>query len=321
MVSPRRDALAVVACAVSLSCTRATETAPRPLPVASAASSSSWASATSAPPPNVVGAAAGRPVEVVVPVGYRKGTPAPLVMMLHAFGVTGALEELFFRLQAHAHTRGFLYARPDGTANGDGRPYWNATDACCAPEIAKGLPTTPDDEGYLVGLLDEIAARWDVDPKRVFLVGHSNGGFMAHRLACAHADRFAAIVSVAGATFADPARCKPSSPVAVLQIHGTADATIRFGGGAFFGRSYPSARATAEQWAKLDGCDGAPTSGANLDVDASVDGLETAVTRWAGCKPNASVELWTIEGGSHVPLPTTELSRGILDFLFEHPKP
>ncbi|MBI2389542.1 MAG: prolyl oligopeptidase family serine peptidase [Deltaproteobacteria bacterium] len=320
-MSRRRDALAVTACVLSLSCTRATPTAPRALPVASAAPAPS----SSAPPPppasNVVGASFGRPVEVLVPVGYRKGTPAPLVIMLHAYGVNGTLEELFFRLRPHAHARGFLYVRPDGTANGDGRPYWNATDACCAPEIAKGLPTTPDDDVYLIGLLDEIAAKWDVDPKRVFLVGHSNGGFMAHRLACEHADRFAAIVSVAGATFADAGRCKPSSPIAVLQIHGTEDTTIRFGGGAFFGRSYPSARATAERWATLDGCDAKPTSGANLDVDGSVDGLETAVTRWAGCRPNAAVELWTIEGGSHVPLPTTELARGLLDFLFDHPKP
>jgi len=281
------------------------------------------ASASVAPTPrNVVGG--NRSVEVFVPSSYREGTPAPVVLMLHAFGVNGALEEFFFRLQPHAQARGFLYVAPDGTPNHEGRTYWNATDACCAPELAKAgqpQPHDPDDETYLMGVIDEIASKYTVDPKRVFVVGHSNGGFMAHRLACEHAGRFAAIVSVAGATFADPARCPASAPVSLLQIHGTADATIRYEGGLAFGHPYPSARATAERWVGLDGCAPQPTPGSPMDIDGSLDGLETKVLRWGGCKANAAIELWTIEGGAHVPLPTTELARGIVDFLFAHPKP
>ena len=47
-------------------------------------------------------------------------------------------------------------------------------------------------------------------------------------MACAHADQVAAIVSLAAATFVKPADCAPSAPVAVLEIHGTADDTIVF---------------------------------------------------------------------------------------------
>ena len=65
----------------------------------------------------------------------------------------------------------------------------------------------------------------NVDPYRIYVAGHSNGGFMSYRLACTHADRIAAIVSLAGATFDTPADCSPTEPVAVLQIHGTADDT------------------------------------------------------------------------------------------------
>jgi polyhydroxybutyrate depolymerase len=49
---------------------------------------------------------------------------------------------------------------------------------------------------------------------------------MAYRMACDHADQVAAIVSLAGAMYEDTARCTPSEPVGVLQIHGTADDTI-----------------------------------------------------------------------------------------------
>lgn len=306
-----RAALAIV---LLSACTPRVE-APPPRPLAVAAGS---ASVTPVPRSKTLGG--DRPVEVFVPPSYRDGTPAPVVLMLHAFGVNGALEELFFRLEPWARSVGFLYLAPDGTPNGGGRTYWNATDACCAPQLADGKPTEPDDEAYLMGLLDELRSKYSVDPKRVYLVGHSNGAFMAHRLACTHADRFAAVVSVAGATFADPAKCPATSPVSVLQIHGTADATIKYGGGAFFGHPYPSARATAERWATIDACAPKPIESAPLDVDGSIDGAETAVLRWGGCQANTTVELWTIEGGAHVPLPTTELARRMVEFLFAHPK-
>lgn len=307
--------LAVVSLApCTAACTPRVDPPPRPVAVAAA---SATANAALARPTTIGG---DRAVDVFVPPSYREGTPAPVVLMLHAYGVNGALEELFFRLEPWARSVGFLYVAPDGTPNGGGRTYWNATDACCAPQLAEGTPAGPDDDAYLMGLLDELKTKFTVDPKRVFLVGHSNGAFMAHRLACSHADRFAAMVSVAGATFADASKCPATSPVSLLQIHGTADATIRYGGGAFFGHPYPSARATAERWASIDGCAEKPIESGVLDIDGSIDGAETKVLKWSPCKAGATVELWTIEGGAHVPLPTTELARRIVEFLFAHPK-
>jgi poly(3-hydroxybutyrate) depolymerase len=36
-----------------------------------------------------------------------------------------------------------------------------------------------DDEGYLISIIDLVSAKYNVDLKRVYLIGHSNGGFMA----------------------------------------------------------------------------------------------------------------------------------------------
>src|SRR5205823_14788929 len=127
------------------------------------------------------------------------------------------------RLAPIAEQKGFLYCFPDGTIDKDGNRFWNATDACC-----DFYGQNPDDSGYLRGLIEEIGARYALDRKRVFLIGHSNGGVMSYRMACDHADLIAAIISLSGETFLHPDRCTPSQPVNVLEIHATADTTAPY---------------------------------------------------------------------------------------------
>src|SRR5688500_11392232 len=73
-----------------------------------------------------------RPVTVFVPSGYVATTPAPLVILLHGYGASGVVQESYFKLQAQAEARGFLYAHPDGRRNANNAQFWNATAACCA---------------------------------------------------------------------------------------------------------------------------------------------------------------------------------------------
>ncbi len=71
-----------------------------------------------------------------------------------------------------------------------------------------------------------------MDRKRVYLIGHSNGGSMAYRMACQFSDQVAGIASLAGTTFMDPTQCRPSEPVNILHIHGTAETIDPYAGGA-----------------------------------------------------------------------------------------
>lgn len=259
-----------------------------------------------------------RPVVVHVPPGYDSHAPAPLVIMLHGFSSSGVIEETYLRLTAQSDARGFLYAYPDGTANQMGQRFWNATDACCNFE-----PPMIDDSAYLSDLISQIGARYSVDPKRVFFVGHSNGGFMAYRMACDHSDQIAAIVSLAGAMVSDLSKCPNPSPVNVLQIHGTADQTIPFAGGQNQGHAFPGAATSVADWVDIDGCAStADMSAPALDLDLLLPGNETTVSKYsAGCKPGGHVELWTIQGGSHIPALGPSFAGAVVDFLYAHPKP
>src|SRR5581483_722726 len=114
-----------------------------------------------------------------------------------------------------------LYAFPDGTFDRHGDRFWNATDACCDFD-----ETGVDDVAYFRAIVDDVASRYTIDPRRVYAAGASNGGYMAHRVACDAADRVAAVVSVDGANWKDPARCRPSEPVAVLEVHADTDEVV-----------------------------------------------------------------------------------------------
>ena len=146
---------------------------------------------------------------------------------------------------------------------------------------------------------------------------------MSYRMACEHADQVAAIVSLAGAMFDDVSQCDPKGPVSVLQIHGTADSVIAYAGGMNQGHTYPSATTSVADWATLDGCDAmGDTSPPPLDLDSALPGAETTVTRFAaGCRPGGHAELWTIQGGSHIPSLSATFTSSAIEFLLAHPKP
>ena len=255
------------------------------------------------------------PVTVHVPPTYDPAQPAPLVMLLHGFTLSGQIQEDYFQLIPWSDRLGFLYVFPDGTTDRDGNRFWNATDSCC-----DFYDSGVDDSGYLRELIDEIVDQLNVDTERIYLLGHSNGGFMAYRMACDHADIIAAVASLAGATYTDSTQCSPSAPVRTVQIHGTVDNLARYGGGFVFGDGgpYPGAVETTEQWATYNNCSLTPDlSLPPFNLVSILPGFETTIARYAdGCDPGGASELWTIVQGDHMPGLSPDFDLLVLDFFF-----
>ncbi len=254
-------------------------------------------------------------VTVHIPSSYDPTQPTPLLMMLHGYSSSGSFMENYFQFLPLTEQHGFIYLYPDGSVDSFGFRFWNATDACCNFD-----GSAIDDVGYLTQLIDAVSAAYHVDPLRIHLVGHSNGGFMAHRMACVDPNRFASIVSFAGAAFNNPANCGATDPVHVLQIHGTLDAVVGYNGGTI-AAPYPSALGSCQQWVSRNGCFGAPVSGNSINLDGGIFGNETTVDRWEnGCVVNGSVELWSILLGGHLPIPSFQMSDLIFQHILDHPK-
>jgi polyhydroxybutyrate depolymerase len=262
-------------------------------------------------PPLVIGGDE-RPAEVDIPTDYDPTVPHPLVMVLHGIGANGFVETAYLQLFDFVDEKQFVLIYPDGTLNEQDRRFWNATDACCDPS------DSVDDVGYLSGLIAEAEQMYNIDPKRVYLIGHSNGGFMSFRMACEASELITAIVSLAGSTFDEPADCAPATiPVSVLAVHGTADATVPYDGRPDL---YPGAVETAERSAAAGGCDvGSPTEEGSVDLVPDIDGTETDKVAYStGCDEGIDTALWTINEGGHIPIFSTEFADMTTDWLFGH---
>ena len=254
---------------------------------------------------------------ITVPDGYDENVPTPLIVLLHGYTGSGAGTDRYMGLSAIADDYDFLLVAPNGRREpeGDANPYWNASTACC-----NFYDVETDDVAYIKSIIDEMKSRYTVDSERVYLVGHSNGGFMSYRMALEHPDTIAAIASLAGAIDLNPAE-EPAAAVNILQIHGTADATIQYRGGDIRENRYTGALGSVRRWAQYNGCDPRGRGREQRDLDASLPGYETGVLKFnVGCEAGGAVELWTISAGAHSPVLSDTYGEQVVEWLYAHPK-
>lgn len=262
---------------------------------------------SSSPPPKTYGG--DRPADLHTPMTLTDGKQYPLVVILHGYSANGFAQYAYFHADQLVAADKALVIAPDGLVNSSGKQFWNADPTCCDLDH-----TNPDDVAYIGGLIDDISADWPIDKSQVYLIGHSNGGFMSYRMACERADVIAGIASLAGNASSDPSKCNPTKPVSVLQLHGTADAVVPYDGSSLG----IGAVGDVMQWAQKDGCTGSRSGNGQADLDSAVAGEETKKEATGGCPTGVGVDLWKLEGSSHVPLLQTSAIDQIFDWLVAH---
>ena len=255
---------------------------------------------------------------LVTPQEFVDGE-TPLIVSLHGFGGNSADHSAYFPLHERVNSHGFGLLLPTGVLNAEGFPFWNPTDECC-----DGGKTGEDDVAYLTELVTEAKKVKDFGP--IYFFGYSNGGFMAHHMACKGLPGLRAVASVAGTSYVEESSCEGAPPVSVLHIHGTEDSVIRFDGDATESASksgretafYASAQDMVTRWSRLATCDW-PTDSqpyAILDLDQYVPGAETQAFRLeSGCADGISIELWVGEGSNHSPDYSETFVNALLDWL------
>jgi polyhydroxybutyrate depolymerase len=220
----------------------------------------------------------------------------PLVLVLHgAFSSAREIEKVsgFSDL---AHREGFVVVYPNGIGLFGLLRHWNAG-FCCGRAMHAGW----DDVGFLLKLIQTLCQELPVDPQRIYLMGISNGGMLAHRFAAEHPEQLAAVTLAAAAV---GARWKgqgefvtvapPPRPVPVLIIHARDDDMIPMEGGQSLSREdveFLGPKDAADFWCKCNGCAPAPTE------HFRQQGGEW--TRWSACREGSEVALFIIDQGGH----------------------
>jgi polyhydroxybutyrate depolymerase len=209
-----------------------------------------------------------------VPPRYDGRVPVPLVLDLHGFTSNAIQQRGLSGMLAVADREGFLLAHPDGVNNA-----WNAG-ICCGN---RGV----DDVAFLRAVVAAIRAEGNVDARRVYATGLSNGGAMSQRLACDAADVFAAAAPLAfPLPFAPLSSCRPARAIPVLTFMGLTDELVAYEGGPF-----PSAPDTIAYWREVDGCRG---TAPDETVVAGASRCET----WTRCAGDVAAGLCSITARS-----------------------
>ena len=269
--------------------------------------------------PTTVGGS--RPTMVQVPSNIQVGKTYPLILILHGYGLNGAEQQTYMQMNPPPIDGGAFVLAPDGTTDSDGEKFWNAGPECCDL-----FHSDVDDVAYLGGIVDDVIAGWPIDPSRVYIVGHSNGAFMAYRMACERADIFTGIAILAGANISlDGTGCTAAQPVSILHMHGTADTVVAYAGDTSVApgeANFPGAVESVQQWAGYDGCSPTLTDGTPFDMVVDLLGAETT-PKAAGCSSaphGVGVELWSIAGAEHIPTLQSTFGADVATWLMAHPR-
>lgn len=237
-----------------------------------------------------------REYKLYIPTIYTGATPVPLVFNLHGYTSNNLQQMYYGDFRAIADTANFIIALPQGTLDNQNQPFWNA----------RFTGTTVDDLGFIDALIDSISADYNINQDRVYSTGMSNGGFMSFTLACELSNRITAIASVTGSmTVLQPSYCTPNRAVPIMQIHGTADATVNYNGST----GVMGINQVLNQWIANNNVSATPTVTNLPDINTS-DGCTATRYDYLNGTNGSEVVHYKITGGAHT-WPGTAFSTGV----------
>lgn len=236
-----------------------------------------------------------RTYSVHISSSYDQSRPTPLVIVLHGGGGTGQGMPKLTGFNAVADKENFVIVYPDGFEK-----HWNDGRGVQWQAQVENV----DDVSFISALIDRLSDELNINARRVYVTGISNGGMMSHRLGCELSQRIAAISPVASNIPVNMASVwAPSRPVPVLIINGTDDPLVPWAGGDIhFGKiklgEVLSVADTVKFWVEKDQCSSSPAVTQLPGKDPS-DGTEVLKEIYGGCRDGVEVVLYAIEGGGH----------------------
>ncbi len=226
----------------------------------------------------------------------------PLVLMPHGAGGSSKNVVESTGWADLGEREGFVTVFPNGTPKYEKRPAsflghpqtWNSggKESLSAGELSATAKDV-DDVGFLANLIERVRKEVKINPKKIYVAGHSNGAGMAYRFGFERSDLVAAVGVVAGSFFLEP---KPlAASVSLLQIVGDKDPFTPMEGGqvTIAGRkaTMPPALQSPRTWASM--------LGLQPDPKTLQDDDKLTVLVWGPGKNGEEVKSIVIKGHGH----------------------
>jgi polyhydroxybutyrate depolymerase len=164
------------------------------------------------------------------------------------------------------------------------------------------IPEKTNDVAFIDVMLDEIAKDYNLDTKRVYATGVSNGGMMTLRLACESAKRFAAVATVAAnMPVALASKCSPGRAIPLMMMSGDADPIMPFVGGSIAGGISGNVLSVTDSikfWLNKNALAPEQKAAPLNDYDPA-DGTFTTLYEYGPPGGASEVLLYSIRGGGH----------------------
>jgi polyhydroxybutyrate depolymerase len=193
--------------------------------------------------------------------GADGGTPVPLVLDFHGTGSNARQQKLLSGVAQVGRDDGYTVVWPDSLGSGVTKAFV--------------LTCRSADLDFVLQLLDDVGRDACIDEARVAVTGLSNGAYFSHLVAAQHPELLAAAAPVSGGLGFTELLCRPTVPVPMAIVHGTADTIVPFSEG----------EAARDRWFDVNRCVGVET-----DADGCVVGT--------GC--DAPVRFCAAEGVGHL---------------------
>lgn len=232
---------------------------------------------------------------VVTPDGAKRGERLPTVIALHGELMQGRSLQKIFGMDELIDKGRFAVVYPDGI-----KRRWNDGRAFDQPG--------PNDVAFIRRLAEHLVESGLADPRRLYLLGVSNGGMLTYRVACQAPGIFAAYAAVIAnmpSLVAEECRQGNSNRTApMLVIASTNDRHMPYDGGEVgnFRRrgEVMSVEETIDFWRRYNGCS-EQSQMKPLPNKDQYDNSTVNARQYGDCRSGSAVVLLTVEGGGHVP--------------------
>ena len=236
---------------------------------------------------------------VHLPPNYNASEKLPVVILMHGGG--GSIEGMvkLANMNATADKHNFITVYPAGTGKRkDTLLTWNAGNCCGYARDNK-----INDVKFIDKMINTLKVTYNIDEKRVYATGHSNGAGMSYRLACELSNKITAIAPNAGQCMLK--NCNPMRPVPILHIHGTEDRCANYNGGMCGGcfNEFIGIKNATDGWECISVEDNikyfANKNKCNQNPKVITDNNNMICKTYEQCKNKAEVTLCSIKGAGH----------------------